>query len=101
MGFVLALFTAFHLNLAAKNVTTNETYKYEQFAELGEQKYRQAVEYSRNRYLPSFRSARFHSETEDSEPIGQHKIPKNIYNHGIRRNFLEIIFPRSHFEKHG
>lgn len=106
MGFVLVLFTGYHLSLVASNVTTNETFKYNSFH----------TDRNRKRMIQSYARHRRHTaglppdgaagsgtghvaatggadDTEDEVAVV--KGVTNRYDRGVWLNFAEAFFPLS------
>ena len=117
MCFVLGAFFAFHLWLTAKNMTTNEYYKWKEIKAWhkdatatyqralrigairadGGKTMASGVTYYQIRSKSTERDEEKNSGDEGTDGIIINPGPmkKNAYDHGILTNFAEVLFPRA------
>ncbi len=105
MGIVVFAFFAFHLYLAGRNLTTNESYKWSEFKESIEAA-KEIMELTVLRQKDAEKSGKSRADLSDL-PLVPDRFKaiaaatvdvndlRNMYDLGIVENFKEVFFPRS------
>ncbi|KAF7817874.1 putative protein S-acyltransferase 17 [Senna tora] len=102
VGMLLAGFFGYHAKLCLSNTTTNETFKWQEYmswqrkvneAETSAAALRASISGMSNDKKPLLSKWRTFFRRSPLEDV--QVVPKNLYDKGIIRNVLEVIFPLS------